>query len=65
MNLVKIFDKLFIAGVLVFIMFAFVLPGLFNMNDDVTLWMVFLIFGLIIYGVGRVVVKIIQKASEE
>lgn len=63
MKMTKVFDIAFVAGILVWIVFAWVLPFLFNADNDITLWMVFLTFGLVIYGLGRVVIKFVQKLN--
>jgi hypothetical protein len=60
-NLTKLFDIAFAVGVVTWILFAWVLPSLFNTDNDVTMWMVFLLIGLVIYGTGRFVLKLIGK----
>lgn len=63
-NLQKTLDKVFVVGTVVWILFAWVLPSLFNTDSDVTMWMVFLAIGLVIYAAVRVVVLFIQKALD-
>lgn len=65
MNLTKWFDIVFGIGLLAWVVFAWIMPALFNADNDVTLGMVFLTFILAIYGVGRVIVKFISKGTED
>lgn len=64
-NIVKVFDKLFLLGVGIWILFAWIMPAIFNADNDVTMWMVFLVFALGIYAVGRVIAKLLQKLTDE
>jgi membrane protease YdiL (CAAX protease family) len=62
---VKVFDVLFIVGVIVFLMVGYVLPALFDMDNDVTLGMVFLLAILFVYFVARFLVKIISPKNKK
>ena len=42
-------------------LFAWILPALFDMDNDVTLWMVYLTCALGVYAVIRVIGKFVQK----
>jgi hypothetical protein len=64
LNIVKILDVLFVAGCASWILFAWILPAVFNADNDVTMWMVFLTFALAIYAIGRIIAKVIQKAID-
>lgn len=64
LNVVKILDVLFVLGCAGWILFAWILPAVFNADNDVTMWMVFLTFGLIAYAVVRIIAKVIQKAVD-
>lgn len=61
MKLTKIFDILFVIGACTWLLFAWILPALFNADSDVTLWMVYLTIFLVIYGVGRSIIKLVSK----
>lgn len=61
MNLVKIFDIAFVLGGGVWILFAWIMPTVFNTDSDVTMWMFFLTMALVIYAVLRGIAKVFQK----
>ena len=63
-NLMKVFDILFIVGIAAWVLFAWILPAVFNADNDVTMWMVFLTFAIVAYAVARVVLKFIQKVID-
>jgi hypothetical protein len=65
MNMVKIFDIAFLVGALVWVLFAWILPAVFNADSDITMWMVFLTIFLCIYGAGRMVTKFFAKKLAE
>jgi RsiW-degrading membrane proteinase PrsW (M82 family) len=57
MKIMKWFDLAFLAGLFMWVLFAFILPALFNTDNDVTLGMVFLIIAILGYALVRFFLK--------